>query len=136
MSIGADYSTFKPDGTIGLDLSFRAISGARAKAEKVARRWTTPRKRMFWAKGVGCDIRTLVNADLTTRDRIQWEIALANEARRVAGVRRCKVTISHDPLTENLLIVGELVTVDGAIALLMTPAEAANATRVFFREAA
>src|SRR5688572_4405831 len=90
--IGNDISVVRPDGTLGLDLTFTPITGSRVVAEGVLKSWISPRGSMFWAKDRGINVLTLRNGDHDRATLERWKIALSHEAKKVDGVRSVVVS--------------------------------------------
>jgi phage baseplate assembly protein W len=80
---GLDVSTFP-----GLDVAFKAITGQRAIAEAVARRWVTPRGSLVYDPDYGEDVRGLLNARIDGPRLRALEAALTAQAladERISG---------------------------------------------------
>lgn len=130
--LGTDISTFAgPDGN-DLDRLFRPISGQRAVAEAVARRWITPRQGLVYAPSYGEDVRQLLNAPLDGPTRAAIEASLQAQAEADERVESCKVvlTSSGPPSSLTLKISGRLVTAAGPFALTLTVTQLAASLEV------
>lgn len=118
--LGTDVSTFV--GTDGLDRQFRVISGARAVAEAVARRWLTPRDSLVYAPGYGEDVRELLNGAVTQPILAAFQSSLEAQALADERVEACSVQIAESgpPAARSLKITASLVTASGPFRLVLT----------------
>ncbi len=108
--LGTDVSTF-PD----LDRGFSLITGRRAVAEAVARRWITPRGSLPWAPGVGEDVRQYLSARVDGPRLRALEAALQAQAEGEERVASAAVTVAWSGTAGALAlrVRGVLVLVDG-----------------------
>lgn len=100
---GIDLSTFVGSEP---DLSFRQISGKRAIAEAVARRWLTPRGDLVTDENAGIDIRQILNAKIDDAALYMIGEAMQAEAEKDERVAQCVVNLSFDLATNTLTING------------------------------
>lgn len=100
---GIDLSTFAGAEP---DLSFRQISGKRAIAEAVARRWLTPRGDLVTDEDAGIDIRQILNAAIDDTALYMIGESMQSEAEKDERVGQCVVNLSFDHATSTLTING------------------------------
>lgn len=114
---GTDVSTF-PD----LDPRLQAISGQRAVAEAVARRWLTPLGALVYDPTYGEDIRALLNAPVDQPRIRAIAAALAAQAEADERVQSAEVTItsSGPPGGLVLAVKGRLISANGPFVLVLT----------------
>ncbi len=128
--IGNDISIVRPDGTLGLDLTFTPITGSRVVAEGVLKRWISPRGSMFWARDAGVNVLTLRNGDHDRLTLERWKIALSNEAKKVDGVRSVVVTFTFSTKDRTLQLKADIFTTAGKSSLLVGLGEASKVLSV------
>lgn len=91
-----------------LDLSadFREVSGRRALAQSLARRWVTPRGRLIDDPNYGTDLTSEINDDLTAADLARIQAAAAAEGLKDERVidLTSDATFSSGVLTMNFVI--------------------------------
>lgn len=97
--LGSDFS-----GVLDLGPSLGSVSGRRALAEAIARRWTTPHGSLFYDFDYGHDVRQYVNAPPPASGVIESQ--LSAEAFKDERVRDCDVSVER---------VGEALTIRGII---------------------
>ncbi len=115
-NFGADVSTFV-DGD--LDPYFREISGPRAVAEAVGRRWLTPTGALFFDPAFGVDVRELLGAALTPERAFALRTKLAQQAEEDDRVDSAEVDVSLDPRTRRLVVRASVRTAVGPFALVL-----------------
>lgn len=130
---GVDYSTFAGDGTVRLDLHFRPMTGPRVVAQRVARGWLIPRKKLFWDESVGDNLPAMHNHDWTPDNLRAWKIALENGAKKEDGCIDCRVTLTASAATRTLTVDGIVYTKAGSFPLTVV---AGDAISILFPEAA
>jgi hypothetical protein len=106
---GTDLSTYR--GTTP-DLSFTRISGRRAVAEAVARRWSMRRGTLVTDEDAGLDLRDWLNAALSQADLYALASALKTEGERDERVAEVDVTVRLDPSTSVLTVIGAITPID------------------------
>lgn len=104
---GIDLSTFSGPEP---DLSFRQISGKRAIAEAVARRWLTARGDLVTDENAGIDIRQILNAKIDDAALYMIGEAMQSEAEKDERVAQCIVNLSFDHDSSSLTINGLIDT--------------------------
>ena len=93
---GQDYSSVKPDGSIGL--TFDVITDPkRIVAQHIMRRWIVEPGQLD-VTSIGAGIRRYLNMTLTVMQRDQLEADLRNAALGVDGVDRCAVVVAQTRL--------------------------------------
>lgn len=114
---GSDVSTF-PD----LDPKMLPITGQRAVAEAVARRWITPLGGLVYDETYGEDVRGLLNAPVDSARLQALRAGLIGQALSDERVLRAEVDLSVSGPTAGLTITlrGRLTTADGPFALVLT----------------
>lgn len=126
---GSDVSTF-PD----LDPTFKPLTGQRAVAEAVARRWITPLGSLAYDETYGEDIRALLNAQIDS-PRIQAIraalVAQATADERVLGAT-VDLSVSGAPSGLVVTLRGQIATADGPFSLVLT-VDALNANLQILR---
>lgn len=127
INFGSCYSTFKHDGTYGL--TYTRITGPRVPLERVARRWLTPPKQLFWAPDAGFDVSRLVNSTHSLTELRQYRGLLIKEAREVDFVYSADVTLDYNGFT--LTINGLIVLADRTTHPLLVTASNASAAVQF-----
>ena len=100
---GRDLSTHYTDPP---DLSFRQVTGKRAIAEAVARRWSTPRGQLVTDSDAGFDIQSLLLAAVDDTMLFTIAEALQNEAEKDERVGQCVVQVTYDFDTATMRIDG------------------------------
>ena len=117
LGLGLDVSTF-PD----LDPQFRPLSGQRAVAEAVARRWITPLGGLVYDDTYGEDLRARLNAGVEGPRLRALEAALTTQALADERVQAAAVTLT--PLgtapAVTLRAVALLTTSAGPFRLVLT----------------
>jgi hypothetical protein len=114
---GVDVSTFV-DGD--LDPYFRPLSGPRAVAEAVVRRWTTPGGGLFFDLSFGVDVRELVSRAMTPQAIFALGAQLAAQAEEDDRVQSALVDVSFDGRTRKLTVRAEIRTAHGPFALVVS----------------
>lgn len=92
-----DVSTF-PD----LDPTGGAVSRPRAIAERVARRYTTPRGRLEHAPDDGLDLRAQLSRGVAPSDLPDLSVRMRLEAEKDEEVERATVSLALDDALEKL----------------------------------
>lgn len=98
---GTDLATHYTDPP---DLSWRVITGARALAESIVRRWLTPRGTLPTNADCGVDLRAALNGAITQTALYRIAEALQAEAEADDRVSTCAVTLSFDSTTSTLTV--------------------------------
>lgn len=106
--LGTDISTF-PD----LDTTFSLIGGRRALAERVARRFVTPRGALWKHPSFGCDLRRFLNAPMTQQKLQQIKQEAEAEAEQDEQVLACEVFASFDEASGAIVLRVGLTDADG-----------------------
>lgn len=96
---GTDISTY-PDG---LDPTFTPISGARAVAEVIARRFETPRGMLVGDPDFGLDVRGLLNEAISTESLYLWRRQMVAEVEKDERILSADVALSFDQSRSLLL---------------------------------
>jgi len=112
---GEDVSTFV-DGD--LDPFFRPVSGFRAVAEAILRRWTTPTGALFWDPAFGRDVRSLLSQAFTPQAAFALRASLASQAEDDERVLEAVVDVALDQQRRELRIRAEIHTADGPFSLV------------------
>lgn len=114
---GADVSTF-PD----LDPAFKPLTGQRAVAEAVARRWITPLGSLAYDETYGEDVRALLNAEADSPRLQALRGALVAQATADERVLAASVdlTVSGPTSGRTVTLKGRLTTDDGPFSLVLT----------------
>lgn len=111
---GSDVSTF-PD----LDAGFSAMTGRRVVAERIARRFTTPRGSLSWAPNDGVDVRAWLNESVTRARLSEWSRALEQEAEKDEAVLSASVSLAYDQAAMAIKISATLDLADGPFSLVL-----------------
>lgn len=119
-----------PDETYGIDVStyvdgdldpyFRPLSGPRAVAEAVVRRWTTPSGGLFFDPSFGVDVRELASRAMTPQTIFALSAQLAAQAEEDDRVHSALVDVAFDPQTRKLRVRAELRTAHGPFELVVS----------------
>lgn len=99
VDFGTDVSTFP-----GLDMTGRTITGVRAVAEAVARRFVTPNGTLEYDRDFGRDLRDLLNEDFDDRDIAREQAAAELEAEKDERVKRASVSFVLDRAAMKLTV--------------------------------
>jgi hypothetical protein len=115
--LGSDIATF-PD----LDDLFGPVTGTRAVAEALARRFETPRGGLFYDPDYGLDLRSWLNESLGQTDGELRRIAAAveGEATKDERVMLAEAAASFDARTSTLTIAMRCQTGDGPFRLTLS----------------
>ncbi len=114
---GIDVSTFV-DGD--LDPYFRPLSGARAVAEAVVRRWTTPGGGLFFDLSFGIDVREHVSQAMSPPALFAFGSQLAAQAEEDERVHSALLDVSFDPMAKGLHVRAEIRTARGPFTLVVS----------------
>ena len=119
---GTDVSTF-PD----LDPKMLPITGQRAVAEAVARRWLTPLGALVYDPNYGEDLRSLLNAPVDSARLQAVRAALQAQATADERVLNATVTLTTSGSAAGLTVTvrGQLFTAAGPFSLVLTVSQLA-----------
>lgn len=114
---GSDVSTF-PD----LDPKMLPITGQKAVAEAVARRWLTPLGALVYDPDYGADLRAMLNAPTDSARLQSVKAALAAQALADERVSSARVDLTASGSGDALVVTvrGQLLTATGPFALVLT----------------
>jgi hypothetical protein len=107
------------DGALDLDPTSRRVSGARAVAFAVARRYVTRPGQLFWAPHYGKRLADLLNAGLTARELGRHQAETAAEALKDERVLAATARLELDAATGKLRARVDGETADGPFRLVL-----------------
>lgn len=110
-----DVSTFP-----GLDPAFRDITGRRAIAECIARRYMTPRGFLDYAPNDGFDVRSALSRAMSGRELATLRAEMTAEAEKDERVRSATVDVTVDLEAESIRARVELETAEGPFVLTLS----------------
>jgi hypothetical protein len=116
-NFGVDVSTFVADD---LDPYFRPLTGPRAVAEAVVRRWTTPTGGLFFDPSFGVDVREHLSRATTPGGSYTLSSQLAAQAEEDERVQSATVTVAFDVQTRQLRVRAEIRTAQGPFTLVVS----------------
>jgi hypothetical protein len=114
---GQDTSTFAAGD---LDPYFRPLTGPRAVAEAVVRRWTTPTGGLFFDPSFGIDVREHLSRATTPSGAYTLASQLAAQAEEDERVQSALVAVSFDVQTRKLRVRAEIRTARGTFTLVVS----------------
>lgn len=89
------------------------VSGPRAVAEAVIRRWSTERGELPYDLDYGTDARDLIGESLASLSTGEMALALAREAEKDIRIDDCTVAIDYDRQAEKAVITAAITLADG-----------------------
>jgi hypothetical protein len=113
--MATDYGTdLAVDEDGDLDVNFGTISGRQVVAEDIRRRFSSPRRSVFYAEGEGIDLRDLLNESFTAQSKLALEVAIAAEARKDERVVRVRARIDFNAATKTMKVTLAMDLSDGS----------------------
>lgn len=115
---GTDSSTFPK-----LDSTFSNMSGARAVAENVARRWLTPKGFLSFHPDGGLDMRAYLNETITDEVLNRLKQEAQYEAEQDERVLAADVTVTYDQNTNLISLGGKLTLATSTFSMTLKVSE-------------
>jgi hypothetical protein len=103
LNVGEDYSMLDDDGHVNPDIERPPVSGYRAHAERVVRRWLSGLGYVWYSRDYGGDLLSLINSPCTTAQRTSKAQELRQQAMAEPGTTKARV---------NMRKIGESVIID------------------------
>lgn len=107
------------ESSLGLDPSFALVTGRRAVAQALVRRYGTPRGGLFYDPEYGFDLRLFVNSNVTEAMLFQISSGAEAEAVKDQRVLSCSVSAAFDAPTETLRVTVSAVSQFGPFSLVL-----------------
>lgn len=106
LNVGEDYSMLDETGRVEPDLERPAVSGFRAHAERVIRRWLAGLGIVWYARDYGGGLLELLNNPGATADLVTKSQELRQQAMAEPGTTSARVNIRR--IDQAIVIVGTL----------------------------
>jgi hypothetical protein len=108
LNVGEDFSMLDADGRINPDLERPPVSGFRAHAERVIRRWLASLGLVWYARDYGAGLLDLLNTPATTAELTAKAQELRQQAMAEPGTTSARVTITHNAAAQTIRIAATL----------------------------
>lgn len=102
-----------------LDPAFGLVSGNKAVAQALLRRFSTPRGGLFYDRTYGYDLRAFCNADLHAHELFAIAASVEAEAERDERVSSARADVTFDAPTGRLRVSLRVVGSEGPFALVL-----------------
>lgn len=125
--MATDYGTciaLAKSGPVGLDRSWRRVSGPVVVLHAVARRLCCPPGSLWWAPDVGFDLMGRLGEGFRVDDLPTLERLIEAEASRDERVISADASLSYDARTEKLRVDLVLVLAEGPFRLVLAASSA------------
>lgn len=129
--LGVDIgSTFGGGASIDLDPYFASVSGALCVAQSTARKLTSPRGSIWYAPGVGRDIRGMLNDKIDQRTLRVASAAIVSEVRTDDRIDpdTVDVRLTFDSVAKTLTVAVSAKTITGSSFSLVLAVSALTVT--------
>lgn len=104
LNVGEDFSMLDDDGRINPDLERPPVSGFRAHAERVIRRWLASLGLVWYARDYGAGLLELLNTPATTAELTAKGQELRQQAMAEPGTTSARVALTHDKSAQTINI--------------------------------
>jgi hypothetical protein len=102
LNVGEDFSMLDEDGRVNPDLERPPVSGFRAHAERVIRRWLASLGLVWYARDYGGGLLELLNTPATTAELTAKAQELRQQAMAEPGTTSARVALTHDKATQTI----------------------------------
>jgi phage baseplate assembly protein W len=102
-----------------IDPGWQLVSGRPALAQALARRLSTPRGGLFYARTYGYDLRQWINADISDVDVFAIQATVEAECERDPRVRRASAVVLFSPASQSMRVSIAVVDADGPFDLVL-----------------
>jgi hypothetical protein len=106
VNVGEDFSMLDDNGFVNPDIERPPVTGFRAHAERIVRRWLSGLGYVWFTRDYGADLLSLINSPCTTAQLTSKTQELRQQAMAEAGTTRARVDMRK---------VGELVIITATI---------------------
>lgn len=106
LNVGEDYSMLDEDGFVNPDIERPPVTGFRAHAERILRRWLSGLGYVWYSRDYGGDLLALINSPCTTAHLTSKSQELRHQAMAEPGTTKARANIRK---------VGESVFIDALI---------------------
>jgi hypothetical protein len=115
LNVGEDFSMLDQFGMVNPDMERPPVTGFRAHAERVLRRWLSGLGYVWFSRDYGGDLLELINSPCTTTQLTSKAQELRQQAMAETGTTRARVTVRK---TNELVIIESTIHVQGLGYLL------------------
>jgi hypothetical protein len=96
LNVGEDYSMLDENGYVNPDIERPPVTGFRAHAERIVRRWLSGLGYVWYSRDYGGDLLALINSPCTTAQLTSKAQELRQQAMAEPGTTRARVSIRKD----------------------------------------